>query len=98
MFNAVVAFLLIWTVTKRWPKSSLGDLFKLASHLHSSSLSITADRSWWPPLSFVQLSVKSENQETHQQCCEDEDERSHKIPVDSLRVANSGHGAITGAE
>ena len=47
---------------------------------------------------FAQLSIKSKNQQTHDQCREHEDERSHQIPVDSLRVADSGHGAVTRAE
>lgn len=60
-------------------------------------MSVVTDRSW-RLLRFVQPSIKSENQKTHYQRREDEDERSHKIPVDSLRVADSWHGAITGSE
>lgn len=69
------------------------------TYMHGSWLSsrLNADRPR-RALLFAQLSIKPENQQAHDQRREHEDERSHQIPVDSLRVADSGHGAVTGTE
>lgn len=60
-------------------------------------MSITADRSW-RLLALAHLSVKSEDQQAHYQRREHEDERSHEIPVDGLRVAYSWHCTVTRPE
>ena len=47
---------------------------------------------------FVYPSIKPEDQQTHDQRRKHEDERSHQVPVDRLRVTDSRHSTVTGAE
>lgn len=75
----------------------MGTLEIWSTYLHSICMSITADRSW-RLLALAHLSVKSEDQQAHYQRREHEDERSHEIPVDRLRVAYSWHRTVTRPE